>query len=97
MAKKLNFVVDKNKADSELWWLYNAYQLTPKVDNFQDIYAQTWILFYTQAWYTSITCPICWFRKNIYKKYDSVSAVKQRIKDIELKIEKMIRFLFFIN
>jgi|BioPla2DNA2_1021312.scaffolds.fasta_scaffold01579_15 hypothetical protein len=88
LAKKLNFVVDKNKADSELWWLYNAYQLTPKVDNFQDIYAQTWILFYTQAWYTSITCPICWFRKNIYKKYDSVSAVKQRIKDIELKIEK---------
>ena len=88
LAKKLNFVVDKNKSDDELWWLYQAYQLTPKVENFQDIYTQTWILFYTQAWYTSTTCPVCWFRKNIYKKYDSVRSVKERIKNIDLKIKK---------
>ena len=88
LTKKLNFVVDKNLSDNELWWLYNAYQLTPKIENFQDIYAQTWIVFYTQAGYTSITCPICWFRKNIYKKYDSLIWVQKWIKDIELKIEK---------
>ena len=88
LAKKLNFVVDKKKSDVEFWWLYQAYQLAPKVNDFQDIYTQTWILFYTQAWYTSTTCPVCGYRKNIYKKYQSVEATKNFMNEIWLKIEK---------
>lgn len=59
LAKKLNFVVSKEKEKSELGGLYKAYQLAPKIDNFQDIFSQTGIVFYTQASYTSTTCPVC--------------------------------------
>ncbi len=86
LAKKLNFLVDKTKDFSEIWWLYSAYQLTPKIENFQDIYAQTWIVFYTQAWYTSTTCPVCWFRKNIYKNYDNEKNFKKWFKEREVDV-----------
>lgn len=95
LAKKLNFVVDKKKSDTELWWLYHAYQLAPQVSDFQDIRNQTWILFYTQAGYTSTTCPVCWYRKNVYRKYESVEKTKQFFKDFNLKIQKIWSDYYF--
>lgn len=87
LAKKLNFTVDKNKKHDELWWIYKAYQLTPQIENFQDIYSQTWIIFYTQAAYTSVTCPNCSFRKNIYQKYENESKFKEFFKKYILEIK----------
>lgn len=87
LAKKLNFVVDKSCKKHELWWIFKAYQLTPKIENFNDIYSQTWIIFYTQAWYTSVTCPCCWFRKNIYKKYENEENFKKLFDEYKFNIE----------
>ncbi len=87
LAKKLNYVVSKEKWKNDLWWLYKAYQLTPKISDFQDIYIQTGILFYTQAWYTSTTCPECGFRKNIYRKYENIEKTKKFIKTLSITYE----------
>lgn len=96
LAKKLNYVVSKNKDKNELWWLYKAYQLTPKIDNFQDIYSQTGIVFYTQAGYTSTTCPKCWFRKNIYRKYKSIADSKKFIEGIKIEYKNW-NYMFEYN
>lgn len=87
LAKKLNFFIDKNKEKNETWWLFKALQLTPKIENFQDIKIQTWIIFYTQAAYTSITCPNCGFRKNIYQKYENEEKFKNFFKKSILDIK----------
>lgn len=85
LVKKLNYVFSKTKNKNELGWLYKAYQLTPKIDNFQDIYAQTGIVFYTQAGYTSTTCPVCGFRKNVYKKYNNIKDTKKFIESMQIE------------
>lgn len=87
LAKKLNFVVNKNLEKDKIWWLYKALQLTPKIENFQDIKTQTWIIFYTWSYYTSITCPCCGFRKNIYQKYENEIKFKNFIKNNILDIK----------
>lgn len=68
LAKKLNYLTQKDKWDDEVLWNLKALQLVPKVNDYQDIanYKQSWIMFYTRANYTSTTCPCCGFRKNIY-------------------------------
>ncbi len=68
LAKKLNFVVLKNTKNNEIGSINNAYQLTPKVENYGDIEnkKQIGIIFYTRANYTSQTDPATWWRKSIY-------------------------------
>jgi len=70
LAKKLNYLTQKDKKNDEVLWNLRALQLVPKVNDYQDIIKynknQSWIMFYTRANYTSTTCPCCWFRKNIY-------------------------------
>lgn len=67
LAKKLNFLNFKDKKDTEVWWIWNSIQLTPKVRDYQDIanYKQSWIILYTNPAFTSTTCPECWWRKTI--------------------------------
>ncbi len=79
LAKKLNYLTLKNIENNKLGWYFKAYQLVPKVNDYQDIanYKQSWIIFYTRANYTSTTCPCCWFRKN---KYISNSSTLQKLK-----------------
>lgn len=65
LVKKLNYLVNKNTQEGTAGHYLNAYQLTPPVKTYDDIGKQTGIVFYTQAGYTSKTCPVCGYRKNI--------------------------------
>jgi len=65
LAKKLNYLVFKDASEGSAGHHLKAYQLTPPVQNFQDINKQCGIMFYIPASYTSAICPVCGFRKNI--------------------------------
>ncbi len=84
LAKKLNYIIFKDKAPNEIAGKYKALQLAPEVNQYQDIYSQTWILFFTQAAYTSTTCPSCGFRKNIYPKFENIQKTLDFIKNMEI-------------
>lgn len=68
LAKKLNYLVQKEKQSIAPGGMLNGYQLTPAVNNYQDIekWTQVGNLLYVQASYTSITDPATGFRKNLY-------------------------------
>lgn len=95
LAKKLNYLTIKDKKDDEVLWNLKALQLVPKVSDYQDIakYKQSWIMFYTRANYTSVTCPVCGFRKNIYI---SNSATKDQQKKAFEKIDIKFNWKMFI-
>ena len=65
LVKKLNYLVNKNAKEGERGHYLNAYQLTPPVTTYGNVGKQTGMVFYTQASYTSKTCPVCGYRKNI--------------------------------
>lgn len=95
LAKKLNFVVEKQAQAGMPWSVTNAYQLTPKVDTFGDIekYKQVGIIFYTRANYTSQTDPVTGWRKSIYlKKW--VEHIKKGILDFQEIIYKNNEYIF---
>lgn len=83
LAKKLNFVVDKNSKENELASVGRALQLTPPISNYQDIEnkKQFGIMLYTRANYTSITDPVTGWRKTIYLKKGSEEYTKREILD----------------
>lgn len=70
LAKKLNYLVNKDAEYGEPWSVNNAYQLTYPVSLYGDIEwrKQVGILLYTRANYTSQTDPITGWRKSIYLK-----------------------------
>lgn len=84
LAKKLNFLVDKNAENGEIGSVTSALQLTPPVNNFGDIEnkKQFGIMLYTKADYTSQTDPITGWRKSIYLKKGSEEYIKKQIIDI---------------
>ncbi|HRO43870.1 MAG TPA: hypothetical protein PL009_13620 [Flavipsychrobacter sp.] len=73
LAKKLNYLVDKNAAIGALGSVSHALQLTPLITNYQDIEnrKQVGVLLYTRANYTSVTDPVTGWRKSIYLKKGS--------------------------
>lgn len=81
LAKKLNFVVDKEAKQGELGSVSKALQLTPPIDNYQDIEKkkQFGIMLYTRANYTSITDPATGWRKTIYIKDGKEEDIKEQI------------------
>ncbi len=90
LAKKLNYLTQKDKNDNEVLWNLKALQLVPKVNDYQDIanYKQSGIMFYTRANYTSTTCPCCWFRKNIYiSNSDTKEKQKKDFEKIDIKFD----------
>lgn len=87
LIDKLSFLVNKNELDSEKAWnLLKAYQLAIPVDSLKDIWKQTWVMFYTEASYTSKIDPITWWRPNLYLKKQSAEINKENI----LKFNKII-------
>jgi hypothetical protein len=78
LAKKLNFLVDKNAPLGEIGSVTRAIQLTPPVTNFGDMEGckQFGIMLYTRANYTSQTDPVTGWRKTIYLKPGSESDIK---------------------
>ena len=89
LAKKLNYLIFKDKWDHEVGGIHQAYQLTPPVSQFQDLSFQTGIMFYTAPWYTSTTCPCCGWRKNLYIDYKNEEQAKEVLKNLAItKIDK---------
>ena len=81
LAKKFNFVVDKEAKQGELGSVSKALQLTPPINNYQDIEGkkQFGVMLYTRANYTSITDPATGWRKTIYIKNGKEEDVKTQI------------------
>lgn len=81
LAKKLNYLVDKNVPDGEIGSVSKALQLTPPVTNYQDIEnrKQVGVVLYTRANYTSVTDPATGWRKTIYLKKGSEADIKKQI------------------
>lgn len=81
LAKKLNFVVDKNAKKGELGSVSQALQLTPPLKNYDDIKGkkQFGIMLYTRANYTSVTDPAAGWRKTIYIKNGKEDDIKNQI------------------
>lgn len=81
LAKKLNFVVDKNAKQGELGSVSKALQLTPPINNYQDIEnkKQFGVMLYTRANYTSVTDPATGWRKTIYIKNGKEEDIKNQI------------------
>ncbi len=81
LAKKLNFLVDKAAKTCEPGSVTQALQLTPPVQNYQDIEnrKQVGIMLYTRANYTSQTDPVTGWRKAIYLKKGSEENIKDQI------------------
>lgn len=88
LARKLNYLVFKNVQENEAGHHLKAYQLTPKIDNFQDIGRQCGIIFYIPASYTSAICPVCGFRKNISTPVGKLEKNKELVEKFEIYYEK---------
>lgn len=86
LIDKLSFLVDKGERNPEkAGHLLRAYQLCAPFESFKDMGKQTGILFYTQASYTSKTCPECGFRKNNNKFYfeGNIEKAKDALKKLK--------------
>ncbi len=80
LAKKLNFLVDKNVRDGEVGSAQKAFQLTPPVNNFGDIKSKQFgIMLYVKAGYTSQIDPVTGWRKTIYLHKASETQIKKQI------------------
>ncbi|MCD6149550.1 type V CRISPR-associated protein Cas12a/Cpf1 [bacterium] len=88
LAKKLNYFVLKDKKENEQGHHTKAYQLTPKIDNFQDIYKQCGFMFYIPASYTSAICPVCGFRKNIQTPTETKEKNKKFVEQFNISYEE---------
>jgi hypothetical protein len=88
LAKKLNFLVFKEKQRGEKGHFAEAFQLTPEIKNFKDIYKQCGFMFYIPASYTSAICPVCGFRKNIPTPVETKEKNKEYLKKFDIVYEK---------
>lgn len=86
LIDKLSFLVKKGEKNVEqAGHLLRAYQLTAPFTSFKEMGKQTGIIFYTQASYTSKTCPDCGFRKNINAfRFENIEKAKDVLKKLEL-------------
>ena len=84
LAKKLNYLVDKNVPVGEIGSVAKALQLTPPVANYQDIENRKQLgnMLYTRANYTSVTDPVTGWRKAIYLKKGKEKDVRDQILSI---------------
>ena len=82
LAKKLNFLVDKEAEDGKIGSVTKAIQLTPPVNTFSDMenWKQFGNMLYIRADYTSQTDPVTGWRKSIYLKSGSEKNIKDQIR-----------------
>lgn len=81
LAKKFNYIVDKRSRNNELASVSKALQLTPPLNNYDDIKnnKQFGVMLYTRANYTSITDPATGWRQTIYIKNGNDKSIKEQI------------------
>lgn len=84
LIDKLSFLVRKGETNpKKTGHILRAYQLAAPVTAFKDMGKQTGIIFYTQAGYTSKTCPQCGYRRNIKCRFENIEQAKRFIKNLE--------------
>jgi hypothetical protein len=88
LAKKLNYLVFKNKEAEDSGSFRHAFQLTPQISNFKDVHKQCGLMFYIPASYTSAICPNCGFRKNIPTPIGDKGKNKEYLKKFDISCEK---------
>lgn len=88
LAQKLNHLVFKGNEWDQPGGVLHGYQLTPEVKNFQDIYRQTGVLFYTEASYTSTTCPQCGFRKHFSTAFKNMQQTQNFINQLDVQYDQ---------
>lgn len=77
LIDKLGYFTDKKENDpNKSGHLLNAYQLAYPITSFREMGKQTGIIFYTQAGYTSKTCPSCGYRRNIKCGFESIEKAR---------------------
>jgi CRISPR-associated protein Cpf1 len=83
LAKKLNYLVDKNAKLGEITSVAKALQLTPPIENYQDIEGekQVGVMLYARANYTSVTDPVTGWRKTIYLKKGNKKDIQDQISE----------------
>lgn len=77
LIDKLGCFADKKENNpNKSGHLLNAYQLAYPITSFREMGKQTGIIFYTQAGYTSKTCPLCGYRRNIKCGFESIEKAR---------------------
>jgi hypothetical protein len=83
LIDKLSFLVNKKETDtSKPGHPLNALQLASPITAFKDMGKQTGIVFYTAAGYTSRTCPVCGFRRNVRFHFENIDKAKTTVKNL---------------
>ncbi len=82
LINKLNYLVNKNEKN-----YLSAYQLTPPFESYDKVRKQTGIIFYTQANYTSATCPKCGFRRRKYMQFETIKKAREVFKNIDISFK----------
>lgn len=85
LIRKLEYLVFKDKDLLEPGGVLNAIQLTkPGVKSYKDVKSQTGIMFYTQAGYTSQTCPCCGYRKSFSTRHKNAENTKKFFENVSI-------------
>ncbi|MBI3421273.1 MAG: hypothetical protein HY006_04355 [Candidatus Sungbacteria bacterium] len=84
LIDKLSFLVRKGEKDpAQAGHILRAYQLAAPFTAFKDMGKQTGVVFYTQAGYTSKTCPECGFHRNAKFQFENIEQAKNLLRDFE--------------
>ena len=83
LIDKLNYLVFKDKEESNPGHYLNAYQLTAPFESFQKLGKQSGILYYVTAAHTSKICPASGFINFLDLKYKSLGRSKEFFEKIE--------------
>jgi len=83
LIDKLSFLANKKETNAaKPGYPLNAYQLASPITAFKDMGKQTGIIFYTAAGYTSRTCPVCGFRRNVRFHFENIDKAREVIKNL---------------
>jgi hypothetical protein len=78
LIDKLSFIVDKKETNpNSIGHPLHALQLAAPITAFKDMGKQTGIVFYTAAGYTSRTCPICGYRRNVRFQFENKKQARE--------------------
>ena len=83
LIDKLNYLIDKNKPQTEIGGALKALQLTTKFESFKDISKQSGFLFYVPAWNTSKMDPVTGFVNLFNTNYETVEKSKEFFKNFD--------------
>ena len=84
LIDKLSFVVDKNEIEPiKAGHPLRALQLAYPISAFKDMGKQTGIVFYTAASYTSRTCPICGYHRNVRFQFEDKKQAVGLLKSLD--------------